>query len=51
MTVPLGEPIIVYPYRHEGCVQRVLVQLARVGVSLVLFGSGLLAGYIVWGIG
>lgn len=51
MSIPIGEPIIVYPYQHEGCVRRVLAQLARVGIGLALVGSGLLMGYILWGIG
>lgn len=51
MSIPIGEPFVVYPYRHEGCVRRVLAQLARVGVGLALFGSGLLVGYVLWGMG
>jgi hypothetical protein len=47
MTIPLGEPIIVYPYEHEGCLQRMLESLLRVGAALAIFGAGLAAGYVL----
>lgn len=44
---PLGEPVIVLPYRCRGCLERLGAWLLWLLARLALFGAGFVAGCAV----